>query len=71
MRETSGSWVRLVREIGKLLWRSQIAVGSLFESDCGVSGVRGVSNGDGIGFSISKGGIGLPSDTDNAACASS
>ena len=71
MRETSGSWVRLVREIGKFWGISQIAVGSLFNSDCGVSGVRGVSNGDGIGFSISKGGIGLPSDTDNAACASS
>ena len=63
--------MRLVREIGKLWGISQIAVGSLFNSDCGVSGVRGVSNGDGIGFSISKGGIGLPSDTDNAACASS
>ena len=63
--------MRLVREIGKLWGISQIAVGSLFNSDCGVSGVRDVSNGDGIGFSISKGGIGLPSDTDNAACASS
>ena len=63
--------MHLVREIGRFWRRSQIAVGSLLDSDCGVSGVRGVSNGDGIGFSISKGGIGLPSDTDNAACASS